>query len=314
MQKGRRDQRTRISYLNNNQTNNTEKNALPVFSLLISLLEPLEPAAVKPIIALDSLLCFALPACQLSFNICLWLLYMDQSYPLLWSRWKIALDVLPACEHSNNHQGKLQLNIPLSWQIQLVVHSLLLTIVVAFECICCAHTNSRQGGEVTQCVGESKHNACEQWWSPCNRHQVASLPAPFALQPFVNPDLHTHQNLTTQMTAKTPSCDLDFGAFHSPPVFMCLCLLHERGSGGWWCVLQSLEIEWVHRLHHWAELLRLWQCRELGLSCYGPCVLMNHVCPCKYEGTCVMLKKMPSQMEVAPWCYMWMDGMDHRSR
>ena len=271
VQKGRRDQRTRISYLNNNQTNNTEKNALPVFSLLISLLEPLEPAAVKPIIALDSLLCFALPVCQLSFNICLWLLYMDQSYPLLWSRWKIALAVLPACEHSNNHQGNLQLNIPLSWQIQLVVHSLLLTIVVAFECICCAHTNSRQGGEVTQCVGESKHNACEQWWSPCNRHQVASLPAPFALQPFVNPDLHTHQNLATQMTAKTPSCDLDFGAFNSPPVFMCLSLfrlLHERESGGWWCVLHSLEIEWVHRLHHWAETLTM---SRIG-------VIMDHVC------------------------------------
>ena len=236
VQKGRSDQRPWISYLNNNQTNNTEKNALPVFSLLISLLEPLEAAAVKPIIALDSLLCFALPACQLSFNTCLWLLYMDQSYPLLWSRWKIALAVLPACEHSNNHQGNLRLNIPFSWQIQLVVHSPLLTIVVAFECICCVHTNSRQeGGEVTQCVGESKHNACEQWWSPCNRHQVASLPAPFALQPFVNPDLHTHQNLATQITTKTPSCDLDFGAFHSPPVFMCLCLLlrcYMKGGPG----------------------------------------------------------------------------------
>ena len=191
---------------------------------------------------------------------------MDQSYPLLWSRWKIALAVLPACEHSNNHQGKLQLNVPLSWQIQLVVHSLLLTIVVAFECICCAHTNSRQGGEVTQCVGESKHNACEQWWSPCNRHQVASLPAPFALQPFVNPDLHTHQNLATQMTAKTPSCDLDFGAFHSPPVFMCLSLLlgcYMKGSPGDDDVYYT-----AWRLSGCTGCiteLRLWQCRELGL-------------------------------------------------
>ena len=146
------------------------------------------------------------------------------------------------------------------------------------------NTNSRQGGEVTQCVGESKHNAREQWWSPCNRHQVASLPAPFALQPFVNPDLHTHQNLATQMTAKTPSCDLDFGAFHSPPVFMCLCLLlgcYMKGGPG--------DDDVYYRAWRWVGVPAAslsWAAETLTMSRLGTQLLWT---VCAYE-SCVSLQ------------------------